>query len=332
MKALRLIETGQPLVEAEVEPPRIGPHDIEVRVEAAGICRSDVHYRSGTRSVPRLPVTLGHEVAGTVSAVGSHITRLRPGDRVALHYQICCGMCPACLDGREQFCGPGWMIGLGRDGGFAEAITIPERNAYPLPDSVSIEAAAIMMCSTATSLHALRRARMSHGETVAVFGCGGLGVSAIKLALALGAKEVYGIDVKQEKLNLAARLGAIPVPFAKAKWVKADVALELVGLAETMRSAVDVLNVWGRAVAVGIMDGPISLDTFQDLALREAAVLGSVDHLGSEIQELIDMVDQGTLDLSDVVTANIPLQAEAVNEAMDRLEAFDGGVRTVITP
>lgn len=332
MKALRLIEPGQPLVEADMDPARVGPHDIELEVEAAGICRSDVHYRSGARPVPKLPVTLGHEVAGTVSMVGSHVTRLRPGDRVAIHYQISCGICPPCLKGLEQFCGAGWMIGLGRDGGYAEVITVPERNAYLLPDTVPTEVGAIMMCSTATSLHALRKARYAPGETVAVFGCGGLGVSAIKLALALGAKEVYGIDINPAKLALAGRLGALPVPFSKAGQVRADVALELVGMAETMRAAVDVLSVKGRAVAVGITDTPVSIDSFKDLALREAEVIGSVDHLGSEIEELIEMVDRGVIDLSDVVTATVPLAEKAVNEAMDRLEAFDGGVRTVITP
>jgi propanol-preferring alcohol dehydrogenase len=332
MRAVRLVEPGHPLVNAEVEAQRIGPHDIEVRVEAAGICRSDVHYRAGTRPVPNLPLTPGHEVAGTVSTVGSHVTRTRPGDRVAIHYLVCCGFCEACLNGLEQFCGPGSMIGLDRDGGYAESIVVPERNAFSIPDSIPIEVASIMMCSSATSLHALRRGRLKPGETVAVFGVGGLGISAIKIAFALGASEVFAIDINPEKLAIAEKLGAVSVPAYKVKTIGADVALELVGLPETMRGAVDSLGTRGRAVAVGITHESFPLDPFNDLALREAEVVGAVDHLSSEIEELIEMVGNRVIDLSDVVTGTVPLEQDAVNAALDRLEAFDGGLRTVITP
>jgi propanol-preferring alcohol dehydrogenase len=224
------------------------------------------------------------------------------------------------------------MIGLDRDGGYAERITVPAMNAFPIPDSISIEVAAIMMCSSATSLHALRRGRMRVGETVAVFGIGGLGMSAIKIAFALGASKVFAIDINPEKLAIAEKLGAVPVPAYKAKTIGADLALELVGLPETMRGAIDSLGVRGRAVAVGITHETFPLDPFNDLALREAEVIGAVDHLSSEIDELIEMVGNGGIDLSDVVTGTVPLEEGAINAALDRLESFDGGLRTVITP
>lgn len=332
MRAVRLVEPGKPLIDAEVEVPRVGPHDVELRVEAAGICHSDVHYRAGTRPVPGLPLTPGHEVAGTVSAVGSHVKRIRPGDRVAIHYLISCGVCERCLQGLEQFCEPGLMIGLDRDGGYAEAITVPERNAFPIPASIPVEIAAIMMCSSVTSLHALRRGRMEPGESVAVIGVGGLGISAIKIAFALGASEVFAVDTNPEKLKIAQDLGATPVPVHKVKTIGADVALELVGLPETMRGAVDALGVRGRAVAVGITHEPFPLGSFDDLVLREAEVIGAGDHLSSEIDELIEMVDSGAIDLSEVVTATVPLAATAINQTLDRLEAFEAGLRTVIKP
>ena len=332
MRAIRLVEPGKPLTEADVASPRVGPHDVEVRVEAAGICHSDVHYRAGTRRVPGLPITLGHEVAGTVSIVGSHVKRIRPGDRVAIHYLISCGICGPCLEGLEQFCEPGLMIGLDRDGGYADLIAVPERNAFPIPDSIPVEIAAIMMCSSATSLHALRRGRMEPGDSVAVIGVGGLGISAIKIALALGAAEVFAVDTNPEKLKIAQELGATPIPSHKVKTIGADVALELVGLPETMKGAVDALGVRGRAVAVGITHESFPLDSFSDLVLREAEIIGAADHLSSEIDELIEMVDSGAIDLSEVVTATVPLEASAINEAFDRLEAFAGGLRTVITP
>lgn len=315
-----------------MDDPVAGADEVVVRIEAAGICRSDVHYRAGTRPVPSLPLTPGHEIAGTVTALGSAVTTVAVGQRVAIHYQVSCASCSACRRGLEQFCERGAMLGLARDGGFAEAIAVPARNAFVLPDSIPTEVGAIMMCSTATALHALRRGRLRPGETVAVFGVGGLGVSAIKLALALGASSVFAVDIDEDKLRLADRLGATAVPFDDRASFSADVALELVGSAETMMASVACLRTRGRAVAVGITDETFPVHSFEDLVLREAEVVGAADHTAAEIEDLIAMVERGSLDLSDVVTATVPLDAAAVNEALDRLEAFAGGVRTVITP
>ena len=332
MRAVRLVEVGKPLVDADLDLPLLGPHDIRVGVEAAGICHSDAHYRSGERPIPGTPITPGHEVAGRVVEVGEHVSRVGVGDRVALHYLVSCGLCPPCLQGREQFCEPGEMLGFNRDGGYAEVVTVPGRNAHILPESIPFEVGAIMMCSTSTSLHSLRRGRVAPGESVAVFGVGGLGVSAIKLAKVLGAGEIYGIDVSEEKLALAEDLGAVPVPFRKAHRIEADVALEMVGSPEVMKAAVGCLRVGGRAVAVGISSEAFPLDAFTELTVKEAEILGAADHLAAEIDELIAMVDSGALDLSDVVTGSVPLEADAINEALDRLDSFSGGIRTVIVP
>jgi propanol-preferring alcohol dehydrogenase len=332
MKAIRLVEHGRPLVEIDMDQPVPGPGEVQVAVGAAGICRSDVHYRSGARPVRSLPLVPGHEVAGTVVGVGEGVSERSVGDRVAIHYLISCGGCEACLAGREQFCETGAMVGLDRAGGYAESIVVPSRNAYPIPESIPTEVAAIMMCSSSTSLHALRRGRFTAGESVAVVGCGGLGMSAIKIAMTLGASKVFAVDIDDRKLELAAGLGALPVRPEHVSGIDADVALELVGLPETMRAAVDALGVQGRAVAVGLAHEPFALHSFNDLILKEAEVIGAMDHFGSEIEELFSMVGSGALDLSDVVTATVPLNATAINEALDRLEAFDGGVRTVIVP
>lgn len=321
-----------PLIEMDVEVAPLRPDEVQVKVEAAGICRSDVHYRSGVRPVPFLPVTPGHEVAGTIAAIGSAVTDRSVGERVALHYLISCGTCHECRSGREQFCDGGAMIGLDRDGGYAEAIVVPARNALPIPEEIPTQIAAIMMCSSSTSLHALRRGRFEPGESVGVVGCGGLGMSAIKIAQALGASRVIAVDIDQAKLNTAEDLGAIPMNPERARMASVDVALELVGLPDTMRTAIDMLGVQGRTVAVGISHDSLSLHSFNDLVMREAEVIGAMDHFASEIEELFGMVVAGDLDLSDVITATVPLEAGAINETMDRLEAFEGGVRTVITP
>lgn len=332
MRAVRLVEVGKPLVEADLDLPLLGPHDIRVGVEAAGICHSDAHYRSGERPIPGTPITPGHEIAGRVVEVGEHVSRVDVGDRVALHYLVSCGLCPPCLQGREQFCEPGQMLGFNRDGGYAEVVTVPGRNAHIIPKSIPFEVGAIMMCSTSTALHALRRGRVAPGESVAVFGVGGLGVSAIKLAKVLGAGEIYGIDVNEDKLALAEGLGAVPVHFRKAHRIEADVALEMVGSPDVMKVAVGCLRVGGRAVAVGITSEAFPLEAFSELTVKEAEILGAADHLATEIDELIAMVDSGALDLSDVVTGSVPLEADAVNEVLDGLDSFSGGIRTVIVP
>lgn len=190
MKAIRLTSIGSPLEEQRVDIPPVERNDVLVRVRAAGICHSDAHYRAGVSRVARLPITLGHEVSGVVEQAGSAVRNFKPGDRVCLHYLVTCGECKFCQAGHEQFCQAAEMIGKHRDGGYAEFIAVPERSVFRLPDEIPFEQGAILMCSSATSLHALRKARLRPGETVAVFGVGGLGISAIQLAAELGATRV----------------------------------------------------------------------------------------------------------------------------------------------
>ncbi|MDH3605502.1 MAG: zinc-binding dehydrogenase [Acidimicrobiia bacterium] len=338
-RALQLVEQNAPLVEVDLPVPDLGAGEALVRVQAAGICRSDVHYLQGSPKLPPLPRTLGHEVAGVIEALGPTAPAgLVEGLRVGVHYQTSCGTCRFCLAGHDQFCVSGLMIGNSREGGYAEQMVVPARNLVAVPDSVPIEHAAVMMCSSATSLHALNKGRLVAGERVAVFGLGGLGQSAVQLALALGADQVYAVDLNPAKVQLAADYGAIPVaggPEA-VEAIRADggvdVALELVGLAATMRQAIDVLRPHGRAVAVGLAEEPISIDAYEDLVLREAEIVGVSDHLATELRPLLDLAATGRLDLSRIVTNQVPLEAGPVNQALDDLAAFGDQVRTVIVP
>ena len=342
MKAVRLVEIGKPLEMQEIPTPSVGDRDVLVRVKAAGICHSDAHYRAGTSSVGSLPQTLGHEVAGVVEEAGSQVTGLGIGDRVCLHYLLTCGDCTYCSLGSEQFCTSGRMIGKHCDGGYAEYIAVPARSAVRLPDEIPFEHGAVLMCSAATSFHALQKTRLTAGETVAIFGAGGLGMSAIQLARALGALDVYAVDINPDKLRQAEKYGAIPVNAAEGdpgeelrrltggKGV--DVALELIGLPQTMQQAVQSLAVFGRAGLVGITDKPFELYSYAELLGREAEVIGCADHLLHELPLLLEFARRGQLDLSEVVTRTVPLDADAVNDVLDALEEFGGDVRTVITP
>jgi len=342
MKAVRLVKPGQPLEMQEVPLPRVGAKDVLVRVKAAGICRSDMHYRAGVSPVHPLPLTLGHEVASVIEEIGAAVRNVKAGERVCLHYLVTCGDCRYCAQGCEQFCTTGSMIGKYQDGGYAEYIVVPSRNAIPLPEEISFEQGAIMTCSSATSLHALNKAELKPGESVAVFGVGGLGISAVQLARAFGALDVYGVDINGDKLKLAESYGAIPVnasttdPVAEIKRLSGgrgvDVALELVGLPQTMKQAVLSLGLFGRAVMVGLADKPFEINSYRDVILNEAQIIGCSDHLLQELPLLIELVRRGALDLSSVITRTVPLDAEAINAALDDLETFGPGIRTVITP
>ena len=342
MKAVRLIKPGQPLEMQEVPVPAVGAKDVLVKVKAAGICRSDMHYRAGTSPVHPLPMTLGHEVAGVIEEVGPAVRNVKVGQRVCLHYLVTCGDCRYCAIGSEQFCTSGSMIGKYQDGGYAEYIAVPSRNAVPLPDAIPFEQGAIMMCSSATSFHALNKAKLKLGEIVAIFGVGGLGISAVQLARAFGALEVYAVDINADKLKLAESYGAIAVKASISDPVAeiwrltggqgVDVALELVGLPQTVEQAVHSLGVFGRAVLVGIADQPFQLHSYHDIIPKEAQIIGCSDHLLQELPLLVELVRRGALDLSSVITRTVPLDAEAINAALDDLEAFGPEVRTVITP
>lgn len=342
MKAVRLVQIGKPLEMQEVPVPPVGDDDILVRVKAAGICHSDVHYRAGTSPVRTPPVTPGHEVSGIVEQTGSVVSNVKAGDRVALHYLVTCGKCFYCTRGNEQFCVAGEIIGKHRDGGYAEYIVVPARNAVPLPDEIPFEHGAVLMCSSATSFHALRKARLQPGETVAVFGAGGLGMSALQLARVFGAVSVYAVDINDEKLALAERYGATPVNASKHDPVVeirrltdgkgVDVALEVIGLPQTMEQAVRSLGIFGRAVMVGITQKRFEVDSYHDLIGKEAQVMGCNDHLLEELFSLVRFVQRGWLDLSHVITRTVSLEAKAINEVMDALEHFGSGVRAVIRP
>jgi propanol-preferring alcohol dehydrogenase len=340
MKAVRMIGPGMPLQLQHIPIPAIGHEDILVRVRAAGICHSDAHYRAGRSGMGSLPITLGHEVSGEVELAGRLVTNVKAGERVCLHYNLSCGNCQHCKAGNEQFCAAVKMIGHHLDGGYAEYIAVPARNAILLPDEISFEEGATLMCASATALHALHKGRLKAGETVAVFGVGGLGLSAIQLARALGASEVYAVDIKPDKLELASEYQAIPIDAGRADAVEeirrltkgrgVNVALEMIGLPATMRQTVESLGVLGRAVIVGISQIPLEVHTYQTLIGYEAEIIGSNDHLLRELPLLIDMARRKVLDTTRVVSQRIPLDADRINQRLDDLENFTDDVRAVI--
>ena len=235
------------------------------------------------------------------------------------------------------------MIGKHRDGGYAEYIAVPARNAFRLPDEIPFTQGAIMMCSSATALHALKKAEIVPGDRVAIIGAGGLGMSAIQIAQAFGALDVFAVDIDPMKLEMAAGFGAIPIDNRKGDAVAeirrltggrgVDAAVELIGLPATIRQAIELLGVMGRAVVVGLSKELVQVDPYNELVNREAKLIGCSDHLAQELPLLIELARRKKLDLSGVVTQTVPLDAGAVNAVLDRLEQFGAGqVRAVIVP
>jgi D-arabinose 1-dehydrogenase-like Zn-dependent alcohol dehydrogenase len=341
MRAVRLVLVGKPLENANVPTPEIGPSDVLVRVAAAGICHSDVHYRNGISKIENLPVTLGHEVAGRVEEVGGNVTHVSAGDRVCVHYLVTCGRCDFCKRGLEQFCRTGQMIGKHRDGGYAEFINVPGANAFPLPAEIPFEAGAIMMCSSATALHALNKARLKPGESVAIFGFGGLGFSALQLARVFDCGDIYVVEINPAKLASAATMGAIAIdaraaadPVEQIKDATAgkgvDFSLELIGSAKTMRQAVLCLGALGRAAFVGLTTESISVFPYTELINKEVEIIGVSDHLATELPALIEFARSGRLRFPAETLRVIDLDAAQINAALDALRCSIDHVRTVI--
>jgi D-arabinose 1-dehydrogenase-like Zn-dependent alcohol dehydrogenase len=342
MHTVQLTEIGKPLIDADVEIPDIGPSDVLIRVAAAGICHSDAHYRAGISKIDNLPVTLGHEVAGRVEKVGANVTHAAPGDRVCVHYLVSCGSCDSCIHGLEQFCRKGQMIGKHRDGGYAEFIKIPYANAFSLPDEIPFEFGAIMMCSSATALHALKKARLKGGDSIAILGFGGLGFSALQLARAFNCGDVYVVDVNRVKLASAAGMGAIAIDASATDPVEAikeatagkgvDVALELIGSPRTMRQAVLCLGRLGRAALVGLTPESMSILPYSELINKEAEVIGVSDHLATELPALIEFARSGKLRFPTETLRVVDLDSGQINAALDGLQDSIDHVRTVIVP
>ena len=340
MRAVRLTQVGKPLQEAEVGVPEIGASDVLVRVAACGICHSDEHYRAGVSRMDHLPVTLGHEIAGWIEKAGVDIKHVTRGDRVCIHYLAHCGSCEFCVRGLEQFCRSGQMIGKNRDGGYAEFVKVPGRNVFALPDEIPFEVGAITMCSSATALHALNKARFKAGDSIAIFGFGGLGFSAFQLARAFDCEDVYVVEINPAKLASAASMGAIAIDARSAdpvEQIKAaaagtgvDVALELIGSAKTMRQAVLCLGPLGRAALVGLTAETMSILPYAELINKEAEIIGVSDHLAAELPTLIEFARSGKLRFPSEALRFVDLDAEQINASLEGLQNSIDHIRTVI--
>ncbi|MFF8386790.1 Zn-dependent alcohol dehydrogenase [Streptomyces kanasensis] len=357
VRAAVLPAVGSPLEITGIELPEPGPGEVRVRLAAAGVCHSDLSLSDGTMRVP-VPAVLGHEGAGTVLAVGPDVTHVAPGDEVVLNWAPSCGSCHHCAIGEVWLCvdalaGVGRVYAATEDGtplhpglnvaAFAEETVVPARCVLPVPDGVPLTDAALLGCAVLTGYGAVRHsARVREGESVVVVGVGGVGLAALQAARIAGAGPIVAVDVSPEKEALAKAAGAtdfVVASDATAREVRgltggrgADVAVECVGRAVTIRTAWDSTRRGGRTTVVGI-GGKDQHVTFNALEIfhwgrtLSGCVYGNCDP-ARDLPVLADHVRAGRLDLGLLVTDRIGLAD--IPAAFDAMLAGKGGRALVV--
>jgi S-(hydroxymethyl)glutathione dehydrogenase/alcohol dehydrogenase len=348
---------GAPLEIAEIDLPDPGPGQVRVRLAAAGVCHSDLSLSNGTMLVP-VPAVLGHEGAGTVVAVGEGVTGVAPGADVVLNWAPACGSCHACSLGEVWLCanalnGAAGVHARTADGtelhpglnvaAFAEETVVPAGCVLPLPEGVPLTDAALLGCAVLTGYGAVHHsAQVRPGETVAVYGVGGVGLAALQAARIAGASRIVAVDVSPAKEELARAAGATDYVVASdttAREIRAltgkqgvDVAVECVGRASTIRTAWDSTRRGGRTTVVGI-GGKDQQVTFNALEIfhwgrtLSGCVYGN-SNPAVDLPVLAAHVREGRLDLGALVTERIAL--EGIPAAFENMLAGKGGRALVV--
>ena len=329
MKAAVFHEKGQPLKIEDVAVPKHGAGEVLVRVAACGLCRTDLHYLHGTPTFKKPPIILGHEISGTIEEVSPDVTTHKKGDKVIIPPVFGCGKCYFCRIGRPTLCSSQIMVGNHRDGGFAEYIAVPASEVFIAPDNVPLPEASIISDAISTPYHAVvNRAQVKPGDSVAVFGCGGVGLATIQMAAAVGGN-VIAVDVFDEKLEMARKFGAANVVNGKteqdvAKAIRkmtnggVDVALEVIGNPVTINQAFNAVRWGGRVVVVGYSSKEATIDSAR-LMFREIEIKGSLGCGPQDYPRIIGMVKLGKIKVKEMVTHKFKL--DEINEGFKLLES-----------
>lgn len=313
MKAAVLHGDGVGLEFEDIRTPEVGPHQVLVKVAACGVCHTDLHYiEHGVPTFKKPPIVLGHEASGTIDQVGAEVKTLKAGQRVLIPAVLTCGQCTACRLGRENICSQMTMLGNHFDGAYAEYVAVPAKDIVPLSDGIPLEDASIIADAISTPYHAVKnRARVQPGDTVVIFGCGGVGINAVQLASAAGGY-VIAIDINDRKLEWAKEFGAAETVNASKveridKEIKkrtgggADIAMEVIGNPRTIEQAFECVRVGGRLCVVGYTHEAISVVAGK-IMFKELEVVGSLGCRPVDYPPLIRMVEQGKIDLQRLIT------------------------------
>jgi alcohol dehydrogenase len=343
MRAVYFEQFGGPLTVRDVPAPEPPPGGVVLRVGATGLCRSDWHGWMGHDSDVTLPHVPGHELAGTIEAIGTGVQRWRAGDRVTVPFAVGCGRCAECLAGHPQICDDYFQPGFTAWGAFAEFVALQhaDYNLVRLPEAMDFVAAASLGCRFATSFRAVvQQGDVRGGEWVAVHGCGGIGLAAVMIANALGA-QVVAVDIREEALAQAREAGAaatvnatdtadVPAAVLELTGGGAHLSLDALGSRETCRNSVLCLRKRGRHVQVGLLAGPERNPPVPMHAViaRELSLLGSHGLAAHAYPELFALIARGKLQPRRLVRRTIAL-AEAP-AALRELGEFRGPGVTVV--
>ncbi|KPJ62625.1 hypothetical protein AMK68_04680 [candidate division KD3-62 bacterium DG_56] len=343
MKAVRLHKAGDLRLE-ELPTPEPRPREALLRVRAVGVCGSDVHYYEtghiGDSWVTE-PLVLGHEFAGEVAAVGPEVTRVKPGDRVAVEPGCSCGECEWCLQGHPNLCPHVRFCGTPpTDGAFREYLAWPAEAMYPMPDSLSFADGAAVETLT-IALHAVRLAKVRPGDSVAVLGCGPIGLCTIRIAQLAGATQVFATEIVPERIAAAARmippgggqaLDARDDPVPKIMDLTAgrgvDVVFEAAGAQETPPQAIQLARRGAGVVIIGIFEEEM-IQIPSTPARRKGLTIKLCRRTKHAVERAIDLAARGAVDLGAIVTHRFPLERTA--EAFELVaHKRDGVIKAVI--
>ncbi|KJR48158.1 Alcohol dehydrogenase [Desulfosporosinus sp. I2] len=340
MKAAVFYGPNQPLKVEEVPIPVIGTGEILVKVAACGLCHTDLSYIDhGVPTFKKPPLILGHEISGTVAEVAPDVTLFKVGDRVLLPAVMACGECSSCREGRGNVCDNMEMFGNNVDGGYAEYVKAPASNVFHLPDEIPLIEGAIIADAITTPFHAVKnRAKVKPGDTLLVYGCGGVGLNLVQVANAAGAS-VIAVDISNTKLAKAKELGAVAIYNANdypdvAKVVRkstgggVDIACECIGNPKTQEIAFNCVRNGGRLVIVGYSAHPMTLNASR-VMYREMEVVGSLGCPLGDYPKVIEMVRNGKIQVLSMVSKRFSL--DQINEGLDFLRSGEG-FRSVIVP
>lgn len=340
MKAAVYHGTGSRLAIEEMPTPTLRDGEVLLRVAACGLCHTDLHYLDhGVPTFQKPPIILGHEAAGTVERIGPGVSGVATGDRVLAPSVWACGRCRYCRAGRENLCADLVMPGNHVHGGFAEFLAVPAKELVRLPPELPLERACVIADAVSTPYHAVKqRGQVRAGDTVAVVGCGGVGLNVVQCAALAGAT-VIAVDLNDARLALARRMGArhtinpatterVDKDVRKLTDGGVDVAFEVVGKPHTIDLAFNLLRKGGRLVVIGFSHEPVPINAAK-LMFYELELVGSLGCGGGLYPEIVALVADGRIDLEPIVSGTFPL--ERINEGFDRLRRGEG-VRWVVTP
>jgi alcohol dehydrogenase len=344
MRAAIFDKFKAPMEVRQVPDPACPADGVIVRVKACGVCRSDWHAWTGADSDVSAPHVPGHEFAGVVEEVGKECRRFKAGDRVTAPFILACGDCPDCLGGDATICNHQYVVGFSGWGAFAERIAVPRAdfNLVRLPEAMDFVDAAGMGCRVTTSFRALiDRAKLQPGEWLAVHGCGGVGLSAVMIGVALGA-QVLAIDVNDDAIALAKSLGAIGSLNAKStgdvgQAIRdmtaggAHVSVDALGVTDTFHNSIRGLRKLGRHVQIGMPLGRHAEPTLPLLELvysRQISIMGTRGIPAGRFPALFDMIAAGRIDPARLVTKRIPL--DEAGAAIAAMNGYTGSGITVI--